>query len=621
MVATTRRGVTIDDVSTRDIDDAIWVEKEADGWTVLVSIADVAGVVLSGSEEDLRAHAMVTTKYFARGNSPMLPPHLSEDRLSLWPHEHRQALTVEIHVPLDLGEPTFSLSITDFVSHAKLSYGMVPESLSSSFKPADARTERLASMVRVAADLAIRLLERRRQSGAMALYDLNNGWVTTEEGWLRQLDDHRDAMGYILVQEMMILANSCVAKWAIERDLPVPFRNHTARPSAPVRAELMRQLDEAMQTPIVDLDVLRERVHMLLNKADYGAVVHGHYGLNLPAYLHFTSPIRRYADLIAHRQIRAKLRGEPIPYTHEDVERLCLHINETLRAEDAELKQRAKDKAASRARRMTDARQLAGLYAKEFERVCKTWARATETTPDALAEAFEMRIVDGTVPLVCMAVAFAEAPLGSLAWDRIRRTLLDHFGAKSHDAISVVTMAAQTGHWSLPTTSVESCGPEHALQFRATASWLQVDGTTLEVVHQASSKKRAEQEAAALLLAKRFGMDPPRFAGEPAAPVRSTSAPRKAFVFDPSKDPISLLMEYCQAHRLDPAAFAFEQQGPSHIPSITCTARLLDKQSNARASTKQEAKRAAAVALLAQIRGGVTAPHDTESRKAGTDGA
>ena len=598
-------GITIDDISTRDIDDAIWVEKSAtDGWRVLVSIADVARAVLPGSEDDIRARDMVTTKYFARGNSPMLPPRLSEDELSLWPHRPRRTITVEVHVPKDLSEPTFSLYRSRLISQRKLHYKMIPEWLGPGPYTGDPPDSAHLDVVRIASDLSMRLLERRRQSGAMALYDLNNGWITTEEGWLRQLDDHRDAMGQILVQEMMILANTCVARWAIQNDIPVPFRNHTARPAAPARAELMKQFDDAMKTPVADLDVLRDRVHMLLDKADYGVTVHGHFGLNLPAYVHFTSPIRRYADLALHRQVRAKLKNLPLPYTRDDVDALCAHINTTLRAEEADLKQRAKDKATARAKRMTSSRQLAGLYAKDFERVCKTWARSPEETPEELVEAFQMRIADNTVPLVCVAVAFGEAP-DVPAWRRIREMLLRQLATKPQDALSLLVMVQQMGRWSAPRITTEQSGPSHAPVFRTSASWPVTEDTSIGLTHQCQTKKRGEQETAVLLIAKRFGLDAPDFSevtpGAPAAVAKT------GFVFDPSKDAISLLMEYCQAHRIEAPTFAFDQQGPPHMPVITCTARCKGHEAGARASTKQEAKRAAAVALLTHLRTGLPA--------------
>lgn len=595
-------GITIDDVSTRDIDDAIWVEKTAEAWTAWVSISDVSKYVPLGGPEDVGAKEMVATKYFARGNSPMLPLRLSEDELSLWPHKPKRAMTVEVKLPLDLGEPTFSIYRSRLISQAKLSYGMIPESLTPEFQPADERTAKLAGVVKLAAELAMGLLEQRRKNGAFAFYDLNNGWITTEEGFLRQIEDHRDAMGQIIVQEMMILANVCVAKWAVQNEIPVPLRNHTARMAAPDRADLMKQLNDALRTPMANLDLVRQRVHMLLDKAEYGVALQGHYGLNVPCYLHFTSPIRRYADLVTHRQVRAALKGEPLPYTRDQIDWECQYINETLRAEAEEVKERAKERAEDRARSVMSARQMAGMYAKDFERVCKVWARSSEETPEELVEAFQMRLEQNLVPLVCMTVAFGEAPQVPV-WQRIRRMLMEHFGSKPHDAVSMITMGEQLSFWTAPVWTFERSGPPHVPVVRIEASWEKVD----IVRDVAGSKKRAEQEVAVLLVAKRAGMDPPQFVADAApTPLATTTTtptpPKKAFVFDMTKDPISLLMEYCQAHSMAPPEFVFDQKGPAHTPTITCTATCAGKHSTARSSSKQDAKRSAAIALIAQVR-------------------
>ena len=609
------RGITIDDVSTRDIDDAIWVAKAEDEWIVHVSIADVAKAVLPGSEEDVRAHGMVATKYFARGNSPMLPRDLSEDTLSLWPNRPRRTLTVEVHLKDGDGEPTFTLYRSRLISRAKVAYRQIPDWVAPSFQPATHEAE-VVNVVRLASALSLRLLERRRKNGAMALYDLNNGWITTEEGWLKRLEDHRDALGQILVQELMILANTCVARWAVGNDVPVPFRNHTARPAAPARAELLQQLDEAMQTPVVDIDVVRQRVHMLLDKASYSTALQGHYGLNLPAYVHFTSPIRRYADLIVHRQIRARLKGEELPYTREQVEAICVHIGDALRTEDAELRQIAKDKATDRARRVTSTRQLAGMYAKDFERVCKTWARSDDETPEQLVEAFRMRVAEHTLPPICAVVAFAEAPgvpakLGDAdpasdgnasAWGRIRQVVMDSFLNAPQDAVTVIASASQMGRWPLPEVRTEQSGPPHMPSFCTKAIWRVADGTVVEFLHHGPAgvtKKRIEQETSVLLLAAYVGLRPPSV--PPPASAAPAVAKAKGFVFDKSKDPISVLFEYCQAERIEAARFEFEQQGPPHLPVITCTTHCAGKTASARAAAKQDAKRAAAVALIAQL--------------------
>jgi len=603
------RGVTIDDAHTRDIDDAIWVDRTDGVWTVWVSIADVARAVKPGSEDDARAREMVATKYYATGNSPMLARPLSENELSLWAHKPRRTLTVEVRLPADLREPKATIYRSRLRSAAKLSYDKIPAMLFDKEFAAESMDESVPAMIRRAAELTMGLQERRRHDGAFVLYDLNNGWITTEEGFLRKIEDHRDAMGQMVVHEMMILANTCVAQWAVEKDIPVVFRNHRARLAAPDRQELLQQLTDAVRMPVVDIDVVRQRVHTLLDRAEYGASVHGHYGLNLPWYVHFTSPIRRYADLLTHRQIRAALKGEPLPLTREQIEQECRHINETLRAEAAEQKERAKEKANGRASRTMGVRQVMALSAKDFERVCKVWARSGEETPKELVEAFQGRLANNAVPVVCMMVAFSEAP-ETPAWSRIRQMIVEFLAAYPQHAVTLLAMSTQLpapGNqsiaptpWILPSMPIEQSGAPHALVFRTTARWATASGEVV-VTHQAVSKKRLEQEVAVMLLAKRFGVELPEFVST-AAPGTPPAAPKKPFVFDEAKDPISVLMEYCQWSRGPTPEFSFEQKGPAHVPTITCTVTLGDKRSVARSSSKQDAKRTAIVALIAQLK-------------------
>ena len=121
------RGVTIDSEQTRDIDDAVWVEREDDGsWNVQVSIADVSEVVRPGSRVDARAREMVATRYYATGNSPMLPRHLSEDQLSLWPWQKKDTVTVEMKLAPDGAVLSTSLSTTTLRSRARVTHDRVP---------------------------------------------------------------------------------------------------------------------------------------------------------------------------------------------------------------------------------------------------------------------------------------------------------------------------------------------------------------------------------------------------------------------------------------------------------------------------------------------------------------
>jgi ribonuclease R len=584
-------GITVDSQSTKDIDDAIWVEKDSDGWTVTVSIADVASQVAKDTEIDLRAREMVATKYFATGNSPMLPRKLGEMELSLWPDRPKETLSARLRLGLDISTLKVDVLRSRLKSQARVTYDEIPAILAD-------KEHALHQQVSLCAQLAHGLLERRRTNGALVLYDLNNGWVTTEEGFLRKIESHEATIGYIIVQELMVLANGAVAEWAIERDVNVMFRNHIARSAVPPdRRELMGQIEEALHTPVAGLDQVRQRTHMLLSRAEYGAYVRGHYGLNLPAYLHFTSPIRRYADLVNHRQIRAHLKGEQPPYTQQEVEELARHVNETVERERAAASEAFKAMAEEKAQRNAmSPRRIEGLHPKDFERLVKVEARSGQEVSAALVAAAEVRVRENRFPLVCACSVFTDAPV-TPGWNAVRSMLLQSMAARPEDAVSLLTMATQTAGWPAVTYEVSSSGPPHNPTFSVSATLPERPNAARIVASlQGGNQARAKQRACVALLALAFGVPIPAFPQEKSPPPPTAPA-AKAFKPDMSRDPVSVLMEWGQSAGHTPS-FSFEQEGPSHVPTITCTCEVPGVKKTVQAGNKKDAKRAAAKAVL-----------------------
>jgi ribonuclease R len=586
-------GITLDDTHTRDIDDAFWLSQEEDGLHVFVSIADVASGVDKGSPEDEKAHQMTATRYFATGNSPMLPRHLSEDHLSLWPGKKRQSLTVELTYDAAYKLTGSKLYRSQIVSEAKLAYKDVPGYLKDESYIGH-------KLLTDASKLAFALLDRRRSEGAMVLYDLNNGWVMTEEGYLKKLEDHEDTIGYIIVQELMIAANRAVSTWCLSCDIPILYRNHLARKATPDRAELMAQIKGAFETPLANLDIVRQQTHMFLERAEYSPILRGHFGLNLSAYTHFTSPIRRYADLVNHRQIRAHLKGEPLPYTQEDLEALAKHINEVNLAERQATSEHMKEKADTKARSAAlDVRRIDGLGAKDFERVVKVETRSGQDPSPSFAEAFIQRARDGRVPLICLTTVLAGAPETS-AWRELRSVVLENLGKHPHNVPSVLAQAMQIHGWPGIVFKAEASGPPHAPVFKVSASF-GADGAPAPMV-EASTRKEADQRASLALLAARFDLPMPVVAEAPKAPPMAVQvAKKRGFDFTQQKDPVALLQEFCQAESLAPPEYTFEQTGPSHVPEITCTVKLCGKAKTVKAGSKKDAKRLAAVAMIGSL--------------------
>lgn len=211
--------LTIDDRRTKDMDDAVSVVATDTGWIVRVAIADVAKRVPPGSDLDHTARERGATQCFASGNSPMLPRDLSEWRLSLFPNKIRPSLNVEILLDREAAVMSKSVVLGTVTSKAKLSYTEIPGILAQEDHPFHAD-------IRAAKNLTLGLLSKRRDDGALIFYDLNKGWVTTEDGTVKKMKNREDTIGYIIIQELMILTNVVIAAYLIENDIPVPFRNH-----------------------------------------------------------------------------------------------------------------------------------------------------------------------------------------------------------------------------------------------------------------------------------------------------------------------------------------------------------------------------------------------------------
>jgi len=327
------QGVTIDGETSQDLDDAIFLERDGDGWVAHVSISDVSAQVKIGSGLDQKAKIKAFTRYFADSSKPMLPKVLSHNYASLLEGQERLTITVSIPLSKELNVGTPVIRLTKLKSQKKLSYTKVDKIIAD-------KDHELHTLLNDCGQIAQLLLNKRRKKGALAVYDIMNGWATTEEGQLIKLAKDKAHLANIIVQEFMILTNIVVADFLADKNVPVLFRNHTAKPIAPERSNLLQNLMHAIVDPVTfNVDTLQQRLNVILNKADYGPQLHGHYALNLPAYMHFTSPIRRYADLINHRILVAVLKEKKIPYSFRDLEEIAQHINQV----DLDLRKKKKE--------------------------------------------------------------------------------------------------------------------------------------------------------------------------------------------------------------------------------------------------------------------------------------
>src|SRR5271155_5328089 len=608
------RGITVDDESTRDIDDAFWIERQDDGWRVVVSIADVAGGVPRGTPSDDEARAQIATDYFANGNRPMLPRHLSEGSLSLWPQQKRGVLAVSMRIGNDLSLQSTEIARGTLVSQAKLSYDAIPVIKATSANP-------FHTLINDALGIAMGLLQKRRHAGALVLYDLHNGWVSTEEGAIRQLERRADTIGYILVQELMILTNRAVAEWAIQHDIPVLFRTHPAHSASPDRVDLIREIEEGMRGEPKDIELLRQRTNMLLDRARYEPAVRGHYGLNLSAYTHFTSPIRRFADLVTERQVRAAVSTEPLPYTRTELEETARHINDTLERTRASKSEQMKKRDEKRALQSIARGVLARVTPVEFERATKMEVRSGGAPSESFQDGYLERLAAGNVTVVAMVILLTQPELGD-EWKPLRQATVDFLGQKPEEAVSVLSAATNIAGWANVVYHVSQDGPPHIPRFfvgadLACGDCVPGDDTPrhTQAAHTdptrvgyacATSLKLAKQLAAVSLLANRLGLRMPKEVEQPAPPVAVPApAEERPAAPPPSNDglgatdnAISALFENAQTRKIAPPKFAFKMTGPKHLPRVDCRCTFDGIERSATGSSKQAAKKIAAESVL-----------------------
>ena len=333
---------TIDPETAEDFDDAISVQQDGDGLRAWVHIADVSHFVQAGTPLDHGAAERAFSVYVPGRVAPMLPPHLADDLCSLRPRQDRLCVTVEVPFDgnLDAGEPTFYRSVIR--SRARLTYGQAQRILHGDER-ADAD---LTEGLRLAERLALELRRRRFARGALRITTREIEFAFDGRGGVGRAWLEAEPHAHMLVEELMILANEAVGGLLAGRRREAVYRVHE-RPDPQAIAHLLSKLADldVPTPPVPDPERLtpglaakvaadtseavseyversgrgREAFPSLvlraLKQARYDARNRGHSGLASPAYCHFTSPIRRYPDLVVHRALLRELGAadEPLP--------------------------------------------------------------------------------------------------------------------------------------------------------------------------------------------------------------------------------------------------------------------------------------------------------------------
>jgi ribonuclease R len=338
--------VTIDGEDARDFDDAVYCEpavigkgKKANGWRMLVAIADVSHYVETGSAIDVDAYERATSVYFPRRVIPMLPEKLSNGLCSLNPDVERMCMVCDMLVTNEGELHAYQFYPAVMFSHARFTYTEVAAILTNTkgleAQKRNAQNPILVPQLAHLHDVYRALLAKRNTRGAMDFDTVETQIISDEQGRILRIEPRHRNDAHRLIEECMLAANVCSADFIANAKNPGLFRVHEG--PTPEKKEILRKYLKAIGVmSALSADPLpaefaaianatkdrpdSAQIHTMLlrsmQQAIYTPINSGHFGLAYDAYTHFTSPIRRYPDLLVHRVIKATLQDTTYKLPH-----------------------------------------------------------------------------------------------------------------------------------------------------------------------------------------------------------------------------------------------------------------------------------------------------------------
>ncbi len=345
--------VTIDGEDARDFDDAVYCERDAKGFRLLVAIADVSHYVKSGMALEREAASRGNSVYFPQQVIPMLPEELSNGLCSINPHVDRLCMVCEMHISPQGKIRSYKFHEGVMRSHARLTYTKVAamlvdqnEALRRDYAAVVPHLDSLYALFKI-------LHAERVERGAVDFELPETRIVFDEHRKIKEIRPVQRNDAHRLIEECMLAANVCAAEFLKKHKVPAPYRIHEGptpdkltelreflselglslsggeSPEARHYAKLLKAVEKRPDWRLIQTVLLRS-----LSQAVYSPDNIGHFALGYPHYTHFTSPIRRYPDLVVHRAIRCLLRGQPCDMTPERMQEVGDHCSMTERRAD-----------------------------------------------------------------------------------------------------------------------------------------------------------------------------------------------------------------------------------------------------------------------------------------------
>ncbi len=549
------RVFTVDGKFSQDLDDALRILRRDDGWLVSVYVADVASGVPPGSPLDHHARRFGFTRYHGeRAVHRMFPKHLSEDAWSLSPGAVKSAIAVDIPLSATLDVGPVSVRRTSIENVCRLSYGALSQA-----------SVEMAPMVCDAVTIAKGLFAKRFRSGGHSSFATDTLTFVDEEGGSRIFQSLEEATGYILVQEFMILANIELARLLVEAGRPAIFRNHAA-PS-------------------------KDRPGVLPS-AEMGIWGTGHHGLRSEFYAWFTSPIRRYPDLVNQRLLLDLLEDRPPSHSERSLKKIAAEFNDIHLRHRTETTARYRQFAYQKLMSRISWGDLSTLSVGEFSAVVRETMEARDRVDIVVDEAIrrlEFEIL--LTPKDLLRILVVDDPV------------VDRF----LDVLSE-TFAKRPGLVSNLFNYLDQCGMFENVHIdegrNITQNWVKVvvsyNGTRIEASSEGGSLSRLRCRAQLEILSGIFGI-PVR----ETAQARTGHAPRPLVppVVDGWRDSKSRLSDWIQANRLPYPIYARTEEGPSsrRLFRVVVSVPGFGEAEGEPATTARHAEKNAAAAFLEKV--------------------
>jgi ribonuclease R len=335
--------VTIDGADAKDFDDAVFCNINDSGFLLNVAIADVAELVNEGSYLDQEAKKRGTSIYFPSKVIPMLPEKISNNLCSLVPDEIRNVLVSEINFSLDGSIKSYKFFQAKIMSHKRMTYAEVEEYIKNNNSNVSKKIKTSLDALNL---LTKNLLVKRSQRKALEIEGNEPILSIDEDGKVSSIDLPLRLYAHQMIEESMLAANVCAANFMHKHYKFGVYRVHE-KPEE-LKLESLKSFfslkgfsSQNKDTPLAIINkclqfssknklnkVLQTVVLQSLKRAEYSTKEIGHFGLQLDRYSHFTSPIRRYPDLMAHRLIKNIINKGNLDINKDKVEEICGDMSE-----------------------------------------------------------------------------------------------------------------------------------------------------------------------------------------------------------------------------------------------------------------------------------------------------